>query len=98
MPKTGEHAAHWKGGKVRIGRYSYVYQPNHPAAVMGRYVCEHRFEMERKLGRYLEPEEVVHHVDGDAMNNDPNNLSLMANQSTHLKLHHAKGWTKCRTL
>ena len=33
---------------------------------------EHRLVAEEKLGRPLRKEEVVHHIDGDYKNNDPN--------------------------
>jgi hypothetical protein len=43
--------------------------------------------MEAKLGRYLTPEEVVHHIDGDKENNDPDNLMLFANNGEHTRFH-----------
>ena len=38
---------------------------------------EHRLVAEEKLGRPLRKEEVVHHIDGDYKNNDPNNLMVL---------------------
>jgi hypothetical protein len=40
--------------------------------------------MEQKLGRYLRPEEVVDHVDGLTLHNDPKNLRLFASNADHL--------------
>ena len=37
---------------------------------------EHRFVMERHIGRPLAEGENVHHIDGDKLNNDPSNLEL----------------------
>jgi hypothetical protein len=41
--------------------------------------------MEERLGRYLRPEEVVHHIDNNPANNDISNLQLFANNTEHLK-------------
>jgi len=42
-----------------------------------RYVYEHRLIMERKLGRLLEPDEVIHHLNGDKLDNREDNLQLL---------------------
>jgi hypothetical protein len=41
--------------------------------------------MENQLNRILDPCEVVHHIDGDKANNDPNNLELFPHNGGHLK-------------
>lgn len=56
-----------------------------------RNVMEHRFVMEQHIGRKLEVNEVVHHIDGDIFNNDLSNLQLMTKQD-HCKLHRTN-WT-----
>jgi hypothetical protein len=45
--------------------------------------------MEKMIGRYLRPDEVVHHMDGDKTNDIPSNLLLTTN-SEHIKKFHAK--------
>jgi len=75
--------AFWRGGRIVSQGYVRLHQPNHPNAVNG-YVAEHRLVMERQIGRYLLPSEVVHHVDGNKVNNDPSNLVLFAKNADHL--------------
>lgn len=50
------------------------------------YVMEHRLVMEKHLGRFLTPEEVVHHVDEDGGNNAIENLRVMS-KTEHDALH-----------
>jgi HNH endonuclease len=40
------------------------------------FVSEHRMVMARHLGRPLTSKELVDHMDGDKINNDPSNLRL----------------------
>ena len=47
----------------------------------------HRLVAEWKLGRRLQPGEVVHHIDGDKHNWHPDNLAVMANSREHFAEH-----------
>lgn len=73
---------------VIISGYRYRYAPNHPKAIGARklYVAEHRLIVESLIGRILFDYEVVHHIDGNTLNNSPENLKLMT-ASDHVKLH-----------
>jgi len=52
----------------------------------GRYILEHRYVAECKLGRLLRSGEEVHHIDHDRNNNDPKNLEVLS-KSEHAKIH-----------
>lgn len=54
--------------------------------VDGRKLAEHRYIMERHLGRRLDKKEIVHHIDGNPRNNSINNLEVLS-MSDHMKLH-----------
>ena len=40
------------------------------------------------MQRRLQPGEVVHHIDGNDMNNDLSNLMLFSSHGEHLAYHH----------
>jgi hypothetical protein len=84
-PRSGAQHTGWKGGRRLVGGYWYVYAPDHPLATKQQYVLEHRLVIEDRLGRYLLPTEVVHHIDGNRQNNAPENLMVFARNSEHLR-------------
>ena len=77
-----------KGFKIDKDGYVLVKCPGHPYAQSGsHYYQEHRLVMEKKLGRYLDPEEVVHHKNGNRRDNRLKNLRLFKNNSAHITYH-----------
>lgn len=83
----GSNSPFYKNGwTIDKNGYKLIHLPDHPFANSSNYVREHRLVMENKLGRYLNPLEVVHHIDGDKLNNHPDNLELFSKNSEHLKV------------
>jgi len=50
----------------------------------------HRWVEEKKLGHPLRKGAVVHHKDGNPLNNSPGNLVACRSQSEHMKKYHGK--------
>ncbi len=55
----------------------------------GKKISVHRFVMQKKIGRALSSDEVVHHINGNKHDNRVDNLSIM-NPSEHSILHNTK--------
>ena len=53
----------------------------------GEKIFEHRENAEKKIGRKLLKNEIVHHIDGDKKNNSFNNLYICKDKSEHMRLH-----------
>lgn len=86
LSRIGEGNPAWKGGRTKDGNgYWVIYMPKHPYACQGK-IKEHRLVIERHLGRYLKPNEIIHHIDFDKINNKIENLYLMS-RGQHSKLH-----------
>lgn len=77
----------WKGGRYQHKGYIYIKQRDHPNCDKQGYVSEHRLVMEKHLGRYLKPGEVVHHENEKKDDNGIENLKLFANDTEHRKFH-----------
>jgi len=72
----------FKGG--HINKHGYVI-----IKADGKIRTQHKYILERYLGRNLQPNEVTHHIDGNKTNNNINNLVVMTKKQ-HDMLHNGK--------
>jgi hypothetical protein len=86
-----ENPAYKFGRRIDCDGYALVTAPiDHPYARKRKdrnygIILEHRLVLERKIGRYLDPQEVVDHIDGLRLHNDPSNLRLFDSNADHLR-------------
>lgn len=85
--RRGKNSSNWKGGKFVNGGYWSIWKPNHPRSSINGRINEHILIAENMLGRYLTKEERVHHIDGDKLNNKPDNLFVCKSNSDHRYKH-----------
>ena len=68
---------------------------DHPRAHQNGYVFEHTLVMEESLGRYLHPDENVHHRNGVRVDNRIENLELWVRpQPAGIRALDALAWAK----
>lgn len=84
---SGERSHRWKGGR-RVTKYGYIHisKYGHPKCNSQGYVCEHILVMEEHIGRHIQKDEKVHHINFVKDDNRIENLWLCDSQS-HNKSH-----------
>lgn len=84
--KPGPLSWSWKGGRHETSTYIFVWCPERNEDGSHHYAPEHRLKMEKKLGRKLSKDEVVHHRNGNKKDNRLSNLQLLT-RGEHSRLH-----------
>jgi hypothetical protein len=102
---TGPLSSNWHGGKSRAEKYPATMCKGHPRCDQYGYVTDSILVAEKSLGEYLPKNAVVHHVDNNPKNNNPDNLVVCENHKYHMLLHQRQraleacghaGWRKCK--
>ena len=89
---TGAKNPMWKGGRT-IAQHGYVLVrvgKSHRLADVRGYAYEHRVVAEEMLKRPLRKGEVVHHKNGNKMDNRPENLMVVKSHAHHRMEHRKK--------
>lgn len=73
--------------EAKNNRYIVIFKPDHPNVNKGGCVREHRLVMEKHLGRFLKPEEIIHHINGIKNDNRIENLILFMDDIKHHDWH-----------
>lgn len=71
---------------IRKGDYNYCVVEGHPNATAHGYVLHHRVVLENHLKRLLNNHEVVHHINGDKLDNRVENLGVL-DSTSHARWH-----------
>ncbi len=99
--QKGENHPSWKGGTfISSDGYKMIHCPGYAntasSSKWAHYKKEHIVIVETALNRKLNPDEVVHHIDGDKLNNDLSNL-FVTTKKAHHTLHYSL-FDACREL
>lgn len=86
--KIGGKNHNWKGGEtLHEDGHVLVRSPDHPNVNANGYIRRSRLVMEKHLGRYLSPGEIVHHKNEDTSDDLIENLDLFPGTSEHVSFH-----------
>ena len=91
MKKTnackGKRGHAWKGGKTILNGRLFIYAPKHLYCSKSGYVRNAYLIAEKKIGRFILPLEVIHHINENKLDDRVENLFLFSSKSKHCKYH-----------
>ena len=82
----GEKSSNWKGGKVKVGGYWYIYDKKLGTQFGGNYIKRANLVWFEEHGELIKPPFFLHHLDNNRENDKINNL-LKINLSKHSEKH-----------
>ena len=86
--RFGKDNPAWKGGVYYSkSGYVFVHSLGHPYRDKDNKVLRCRLLMEKHLGRYLNPKEIVHHKNGVKSDDRLENLKLFDSRNEHSRYH-----------
>lgn len=87
----GKLSPRWNGGRYRLPSYGNYIMINLGA---NKRMLEHRYLMQKHIGRKLKPKEVVHHLNQDPSDNRIENLVLCSSAGQHTSKYHPRNINK----
>lgn len=88
IDREGDKSTSWNGGRKKtVKGYIAVLDKANPDSDINGYVLEHRKIMSEHLGRRLNNQEAVHHINGNKEDNRIDNLEVVSWRD-HTILHH----------
>jgi hypothetical protein len=92
----GDKHHNWKGGiNMSNNGYLYIYQRSNKRSDKKGYMPVHIFVAEIILGRPLNAEEIIHHINEIKTDNNPNNLYLFESATEHRRYHMLLRYGRC---